>query len=740
MCSQSLPKRAARNNETISPMPNENHSDDFIQPLPVYVINLAHDRKRWEAIAHSAKIHAPQLAIHRIEAIDGKAIEAVNKEGVDLAAFNRLCGRDMLPGEYGCYRSHLKALEAFVTDGAPYGLILEDDIAFDAESAPRIQAVIAALPDLGIIKLVNHRRPLMIDFADTTRGDSIGRTLHGPQGSAAAYLVSRLGARRLLDALATMTLPWDVAIERFWSHGVSVLTTDTDSLSFNEGRKASNIVSASRDYDSVKYPWYRRLKASIWRTADHIRRIYHVLKLPAHPFPYTGTVARTDAPTHSLPLWGEVIAGIAILVFVSAVWQESDAYRYVGMVLIFAALIRYVRVDFWDYRIKPYIGWAGTMCIVWAAYVAVRFLYSQIFYPELGRGTAEGVYLLPLFYPTTGYALFLYARRPFVLAAMFMAISMLVFAFGIDFNFQTAIRARTLLHNNPIHASVAAGFIALCAIPFALHVANRGDLKPSIRVLLEGLAGITFVIALLAIYNLRSKGVWLAMIVSLPILAAIIVATEENRYGRKLVTAALVITFAGATLNYEMLHDTAAATVDTSILLLQDTFAGKGIVSSMEGLIADASIPHSANERMMLWVSALNIWEANPIFGAGISWLHEWQNRPYQQVPYNILHNGYLEIAVRYGIIGLAFYAILLGWGVRKVWLANRTCLIDRTALQCYIATMTYFAVTLLSNSNNRLAIGESYMWLAAGFGFYCHFLLQRHQRCSSCTLGAPRD
>jgi len=719
-------------------MPNENHSDDFIQPLPVYVINLAHDRKRWEAVVHSAEVHAPRLAIHRIEAIDGRAIEAAAKEGADLTAFNRLCGRDMLPGEYGCYRSHLKALEAFVADGAPYGLILEDDIAFDADSAPRIQAVIAALPDLGVIKLVNHRRPLMIDFADTTRGDSIGRTLHGPQGSAAAYLVSRQGALRLLDALATMTLPWDVALERFWSHGVSVLTTDTDSLSFNEGREASNIVSASSDYDSVKYPWYRRLKARIWRTADHIRRIYHVLKLPAHPFPYTGTVARTDA--HSLPLWGEIAAGIAILVFVSAVWRESDAYRYVGLALVFAALIRYVRIDFWDYRIKPSFGWAGTMCIGWAAYVAVRFLYSQLFHPELGRGTAEGVYLLPVFYTTTGYALFLYARRPFVLAVMFMAISALVLAFGIDFDFQATTRARTLLHNNPIHASVAAGFIALCAIPFALHVANRGDLKPSIRVLLEVLAGITFVVALLVIYNLWSKGVWLAMTVSLPVLTATILATEENRYGRKLVTAALLVTLAGAAHNYEMLHDTAAATVDTSISLLHDIFAGNGIVASMDGLIADASRPHSDSERMMLWVSALNIWEANPVFGAGISWLHEWQNRPYQQVSYNILHNGYLEIAVRYGIVGLAFYAVLSGWAIRKVWLASRAGLIDRAAFQCYIATMTYFAVTLLSNSNNRLAIGESYMWFAAGLGFYCHFLLQRHGRFSSCGPGAPHD
>lgn len=48
----------------------------------------------------------------------------------------------------------------------------------------------------------------------------------------------------------------------------------------------------------------------------------------------------------------------------------------------------------------------------------------------------------------------------------------------------------------------------------------------------------------------------------------------------------------------------------------------------------------------MLWANAVEIWERHPIFGAGSSWLIEWQDRTYRPEIYNIFHNGYLEIAL----------------------------------------------------------------------------------------------
>ena len=56
-----------------------------------------------------------------------------------------------------------------------------------------------------------------------------------------------------------------------------------------------------------------------------------------------------------------------------------------------------------------------------------------------------------------------------------------------------------------------------------------------------------------------------------------------------------------------------------------------------------------------------------------------------------------------------------------------RAKLVAPAVWPCYISTLVFFALTVLSNSNNRLAIGEAFMWLAAAFGFYCFYLRQQN-------------
>lgn len=685
--------------------------------LPVYVINLDFRRERWETLSESAARHAPRFALHRIEAINGKTLELAGFEGADQERFRQICGRPILPGEYGCYYSHIKALEQFVADGAPAGLILEDDVVFDQDSAARISALLEEIPEFSLIKIVNHRSSMLIELGETARGDTVGRTIHGPQGSAAAYLVSREAAQKLLDGLKAMILPWDVALERFWDHDASVLSTATNLLPFSDHVTNSNI--AHEGYDSRKFPWYERLGTALFRTIDYSRRVHHVLKRPTETM-----VGPTQA--FQLPVWAELSAGLAVLLLISAVWYESDVYRFAGLALTIPALVRYFRTDLWSYSGRPYIGVMGSLCLLWGAYVAVRFAYSYLVYPEYGQGSSEGIYMFTLLYPSLGVAFLLFVKRPFLLATLFMLISAVALSFGIDYGVDDATRALTLLQNNPIHASVGAGFIALLAVPYLIHVIRRPGLDRVKRAALMALASATFLVALLAIYNLWSKGVWLAMAVSLPLLAIIIVATDAGRWGRKIALAAILIAIAGTALNFDTLRIVAGPTIETAVALTRDVVDGVGLHASLDAMITAPSTEMAQQERMMLWANALNIWAERPLFGAGISWLHEWQNRQYQDTSFNLLHNGYLEVAVRYGLVGLAFYALLTAWTLRRSWQAARAGLIDMTAFQAYAAGLIFFAVTLLSNSNIRLAIGESFMWTGAGFGFYCHYLLQR--------------
>ena len=696
--------------------------------LPVFVINLQAEHESLKTVSESIATNGGSFRLERIDAIDGRTPEHKTRIGTDEARFQQINGRDILPGEYGCYRSHLKALEAFLADGTPYGIIIEDDVVFDETSAKRILNIIDSLPEFGVVKLMNHRSRWFVSYCETESGDRIGRAIHGPQGSAAAYLVSREGAQQLLSSLSTMELPWDVALERFWFHQANLFSSRDNVLTFSSHSEESNISGASNSYSKVKYPWYKRLGTAAFRFREYISRAHSTMLQPKFK---DATQVENSGLRYTLPaisIKTEIVAAIAILLFVSAVWIETDAYRYTGIGFTLAAIIYYGRNDFWKYE-KPYIGWAGIICLAWSFYVLIRLAYIYIFFPGMGHGSSEGIYIFPLFYATFGHALLLYVRRPFPIAAAFVAISFLTLIFGISYDPTWSERAITLLHNNPIHAAIGSGFIALCAISFGIHVLRRETLDARLRLVLSLLSVATFLTALVAIYSLHSKGVWLAMAVALPVFVVLVAMTDKSRIARIAALACVIIGLLSVFAGQNVLQRVGGATANTSLELLSDLASGEGITQSFGKVIDNPATGESERERLMLWANTLYIWSENPVWGAGISWLKYWENRPYQATDHMLIHNGYMEVAIRYGLAGLAFYAFLTIWAFRTVWQATQAGLINKSAFQCYGATMVFFGVTLLSNSNNRLAIGESYMWLAFGFAFYCQYLLQQHRK-----------
>ena len=66
--------------------------------------------------------------------------------------------------------------------------------------------------------------------------------------------------------------------------------------------------------------------------------------------------------------------------------------------------------------------------------------------------------------------------------------------------------------------------------------------------------------------------------------------------------------------------------------------------------------------------------------------------------------------------------------------------LITTEAYRFQVVSLVFFFATLLTNSNNRLAIGETFMMTAAAFGFYCFYLIQEQDRESLKTRTSPSD
>ncbi|MBS9721289.1 O-antigen ligase family protein [Tianweitania sp. BSSL-BM11] len=421
------------------------------------------------------------------------------------------------------------------------------------------------------------------------------------------------------------------------------------------------------------------------------------------------------------PMGFSIAAVLLCLVTVSAVWIENDAYRYSCGVLIIAALVDYWRMP---QASRPSIGWGGVACVVWALYVGLR--YAWVFFNVPGKhGSAEGIYLFPLIFPTIGYAFFLLRNRLTGLADLFMLISLVMLGITIDLS-QVFDGERTpfLFQNNTIHASVSAGLITICALAYAENTyrnrANQNSLEQALRLML---ALAVIALCLLGIYGAKSKGVWLALALSVPIQAL----TSLVHLPRKQVLVGASMTVLGVAIilfigSAGIIRELAPVTASGLALFDATLLDGVGAVRTA---IAQGSVPFSFNERLMLWMNALEIITAHPIFGAGIGWQRIWVTTTYASVPYNLMHNGYVEIAIRYGLSGLVFFAALyttFAWWVLRAWQKR---LLGSIEVKVWLFGILFFALTLLTNSNNRLAIGESFILITAGFAFYAYYLTQ---------------
>lgn len=701
--------------------------------IPAYVINLDHAQDR--LVDLSTADFGSNISLKRIPAIYGKTIPTDDWQNYDKIAFESINGRPALPGEYGCYQSHLAALRTFLEGGERYGLILEDDIAPDSKIADRVNAIIDALPELQVVKLLNHRTRFFMKLIKTKSGDELGRTVFGPQGSAAAYLVSRQAATKLVYELAIMRRPWDVALERFWDTGVSVFSTRDNVVDLSEHAATSNITGVTT-YREILFPFHKLLAAWATQIKDGFVRAHYTLLAPKEYQATRNTPNKLpnyaeETPTNNKSklldnIWQAIFA-VAVLLFVSSVWVESDMYRYAGAGMVLVAFVHYFRVDFRTYS-KPLIGWPGILCILWAVYVAARMTYSTLKYPELGIGASEGIYILPIVYATLGYAFFLHVKRPFLICMLFIFISLFVLFGWSDFdNIAKGKHAVTFLQNNTIHASVSFGFILICSIFFGIKL-HSSNYKSKV-VYLFWLFVVTLIssLSLLDIYSLQSKGVWLALVVTM-ILLSVLIATRKPSL--KLLLISVGILMLCIVLYFEVRNQVALVagpTAHTTVKFFEHIMAGRGIRNSMDMAIFDPDTPSNARERLLLWASAIDIWSNHLLNGAGIGWLNEWQNRTYKETNLTLLHNGYLEVAVRYGIIGLLFYATLFWWSIRIVRFASQKSLVEPIVASLYVAALIYFLITIMSNSNNRLAIGESFVWFFVSLAFYHYFQLQKY-------------
>lgn len=167
--------------------------------LPVFVINLDRRKDRWEAI--SANLSRIGLTAVRIPAVEASALAARDKFESDS---NGAPSFRISYGAAACGMGHAAAMQRLLESGTPAALILEDDAELCSDTAMLLRSVDWWPSDTMVVRLeCAYRRPRLVGppVAETPVAGRSLRRIGEWIGGSAAYLISRDGARIVLQAL-----------------------------------------------------------------------------------------------------------------------------------------------------------------------------------------------------------------------------------------------------------------------------------------------------------------------------------------------------------------------------------------------------------------------------------------------------------------------------------------------------------------------------------------------------------
>lgn len=431
------------------------------------------------------------------------------------------------------------------------------------------------------------------------------------------------------------------------------------------------------------------------------------------------TIRKVDAFLRS-----PVLGGLLWLAAVSATMIESDTYRYACGILALIALRFYLLMPE-----RPKVSWIGWLCMGWAAFALLLFLVMFAFVPGHPIGESEFLYCFPFFFPILGVAFQLYWGAMERIVAAFFVLALAMLAFTTRFHeILLGETVRPLIQNNQIHGAVCCGILLIGACFWLLHYATTPGADRRIARLSQVVAPLVMTLSLIAIYGAKSKGVWLAFGITLPVLAVLTLRYLDIRKGAYAVAGAAALLLVGTYAVRANLDHFAGPTVSATISMLEGSGDGHGISGAVTNAISSSSTPLSMDERLKLWSNAWELISASPIFGWGNEWLDHWYHARYP-AQYNLMHDGYLEILIRYGLFGAAIFLTMIVAFWRVISRASRAGIVPASAFHAYTVILFFFALTLLSNSNNRLAIGESLALVSSAFACACQLRLDEKDK-----------
>lgn len=395
----------------------------------------------------------------------------------------------------------------------------------------------------------------------------------------------------------------------------------------------------------------------------------------------------------------------------------STAGIYISLALMALALAFHPRPFLRFCRQSP-LAWG---ILILTGFVALRTFWATQQFPQAWDPVAEGGKELLLLTGIPALALAWHLgqdlRRAYMLLAMFL-FGLIFGAFyhlGWDafWTYLTSSTDQELFfggQSNLIGTLYANAFLASLVLGFGLLSQKGKQLSRPLLIAASSLLVVAGAISLLIVFWNQSRTVWVALSVALLFLA---------------VTALPRLPWAGA-------HARATA-VGVGLTLLAGawiTFHSLPLVEKRVQAIAPeiktvttakevAPVTAHGSFRIRYWMARAG-WEAfqkRPIFG--------WGPDNYQLVVKEVghpdllrweqIHTLYIQLAVEFGIVGLAGFALILGWAMREFLIAYRDGTLPGPVAGFVGSAWVYFLVLSLAHIRHDDPPGKAYLILITG-------------------------
>lgn len=250
-----------------------------MQP-PIYVINLPRSQDRAKNMRQ--RLEALGLCFRFIEAVDGQKLSSEERQRYDPRPRRSIGAADLLDTEIACVLSHRKAWQTLLDEGAPFALILEDDVLL-SQDTPRILAELSSImQQTELLRFCGLRRRSAMGVKPFLENWQLVIHFTGPNGSQ-GYALSRKGAERLLRCSERFFEPLDTFIDMRWRTGLKTLSLLPWPVTEEPQAAASSTISQARRDLQVKArqsaTWRQSLRRNLAKLGRSTGRTLWAVKL-----------------------------------------------------------------------------------------------------------------------------------------------------------------------------------------------------------------------------------------------------------------------------------------------------------------------------------------------------------------------------------------------------------------------------------------------------------------------------